>query len=82
MFRLDQQFGQTQCIAQAEVEALRAERMHGLRGIADQRHARRSQRIGQLARERIRLALARPTQSSGAIAEALMHEGNEGRIIE
>ena len=47
VLRILQQFGQGQCIAQAQVEALRAQRMDGLRSIAEQHRALTGQRARQ-----------------------------------
>ena len=47
LMRILQQFGQGQRIAQAQVEALRTQRMDGLRGIAQQHRAF----TGQCARQ-------------------------------
>src|SRR3546814_1590033 len=52
------QFGQRQRVAQAEVEALRADRMQGLCGIADQHRARRDGLPGHRADGRIDAARA------------------------
>src|SRR5699024_4334563 len=80
--RLAQELSERECIAQAEVEALRADRMHGLRRIADQHATRRRGARGEHPRERIRLAPAGAREAPCAPAEALVHEREERVIVE
>src|SRR3546814_4545095 len=63
------QFGQRQRVAQAEVEALRADRMQGLCGIADQHRARRDGLPGHRANGRIDAARADRKEAADAPAE-------------
>src|SRR3546814_7995845 len=63
------QFGQRQRVAQAEVEALRADRMQGLCGIADQHRARRDGLPGHRADGRIDAARADRKEAADAPAE-------------
>ena len=76
------QLGQGQRIAQAEVETLRADRVHGLGGIAHQHRARPGQPARRDAMDRIRMALAGPAQAAKTPAETPLHQFDETRIVQ
>ena len=82
LVRILQQFGQGQRIAQAQVEALRTQRMDGLRGIAQQHRAFTGQCARQHLDERVSAARAGFEQPTGTPADRILQALQPGRIVQ
>ena len=66
---IEQHFGERRCVEKPQVHALTGERVHGVRGVADQRGALEYVAIGMRQRERKRRACTDRANRAQAIAE-------------
>ena len=80
--RLTQHIGKTQRVAQAEVEALRTDRMDGLRGVADQHQPLGHQLLRDDALQRPGAARADLEHAARAPAELPLQPFDEAGIVE
>ena len=80
--RVDHDFGQRGHVAKAQVEALAGDRVHAVRGIADEREAIRHQRAGEMHVERPGAARASELHRAQPPVETPLDLGQECRVVE